>query len=187
MSASAEQLKIEQQGAQRMSLRTHATKRRLISGAAGAGLLTGALVVPALTGAHLRAGDPCANVRLPARQRRPARHQHRLRQRALLPGQPERPVRPRADAAPAQLPGVERHGVLELAHADDRPHRRRQPVDLHRPVRRPARPAGVNTYNVYNPDGTTDTGDVLHVLDVADHRHQDPRCPRRARSTSRRR
>ncbi len=38
-----------------MSLRTHATKRRIISGAAGAGLLTGALVVPALTGAFTSA------------------------------------------------------------------------------------------------------------------------------------
>jgi len=34
-----------------MSSRSHATRRRLISGAAGAGLLTGFLVVPALTGA----------------------------------------------------------------------------------------------------------------------------------------
>jgi hypothetical protein len=34
-----------------MSLRTHATSRRLFSGVASAGLLTGALVIPALTGA----------------------------------------------------------------------------------------------------------------------------------------
>jgi hypothetical protein len=34
-----------------MSLRTHATSRRLYSGVASAGLLTGALVIPALTGA----------------------------------------------------------------------------------------------------------------------------------------
>lgn len=34
-----------------MSPRTHATSRRLFSGVAGAGLLTGALVIPALTGA----------------------------------------------------------------------------------------------------------------------------------------
>ena len=57
-------------------------------------------------------------------------------------GQPERAVRPRADAAPAELPEEQRHGVLEHAHAADRAHRRRQPDDLHRPVRRPARPAG---------------------------------------------
>jgi hypothetical protein len=38
-----------------MSVRTHATRRRLISGAAGAGLVTGALVVPALTGAFTSA------------------------------------------------------------------------------------------------------------------------------------
>ena len=36
---------------------------------------------------------------------------------------------------------AERHRVLEHAHADDRPHGRRQPDDLHGPVRRPARPA----------------------------------------------
>ena len=34
-----------------MSLRIHATRRRLISGAAGVGLTAGTLVVPALTGA----------------------------------------------------------------------------------------------------------------------------------------
>ena len=46
---------------------------------------------------------------------------------------------------------------LEHAHADDRAHRRRQPDDLHRPVRRPARPAGDATrYKTYNPDGSTD-------------------------------
>ena len=33
--------------------------------------------------------------------------------------------------------------LSNIAHADDRAHRRRQPDDLHRPVRRPARPAGV--------------------------------------------
>ena len=37
---------------------------------------------------------------------------------------------------------VERHGAVQRAHAADRAHRRRQPDDLHRPVRRPARPAG---------------------------------------------
>ena len=37
---------------------------------------------------------------------------------------------------------VQRHGAVEHAHAADRAHRRRQPDDLHRPLRRPARPAG---------------------------------------------
>src|SRR3954464_9371378 len=55
---------------------------------------------------------------------------------------PKRPVRPRADAAPAELPEVERHGVLQYAHAADRAHGRGQPGDLHRPVRRPARATG---------------------------------------------
>ena len=41
-----------------MSRRIHATRRRLISGAAGAGLLTGALVVPALTGAVTAQATP---------------------------------------------------------------------------------------------------------------------------------
>ena len=37
---------------------------------------------------------------------------------------------------------VQRHGAVQHAHAADRAHRRRQPDHLHRPVRRPARPAG---------------------------------------------
>ncbi|MBO0844744.1 MAG: hypothetical protein J2P22_04940 [Nocardioides sp.] len=39
-----------------MSIRTHATRRRLLTGAASAGLMAGALVTPALTGATTAAG-----------------------------------------------------------------------------------------------------------------------------------
>ena len=51
----------------------------------------------------------------------------------------------------------QRHGPVQHAHADDRPHRRRQPDDLHGAVRRPPRPAAVqHATRRYNPDGTTD-------------------------------
>ena len=39
-------------------------------------------------------------------------------------------------------------------------------VDLHRPVRRPSRPAADQQYKTYNPDGTTDPDDVLRLLDA---------------------
>ncbi len=117
------------------------------------------------------------SVVVPARQRRQARDQHRLRQRPLRAGQPERPVRSRADAAPAQLPEEQRHGVLELAHADDRAHRRRQPDDLHRPVRRPARTAAVELVQDVQPGRVDRSGDVVRLLDVADHRHEDDDPP----------
>ena len=60
-----------------------------------------------------------------------------------------------------------------IAHADDRPHRRRQPDDLHRPVRRPARPAAVEHVQDLQPGRLDRSGDVVHVLDVAGHRHED--------------
>ena len=55
--------------------------------------------------------------------------------------------------APDELPEAERDDRVQHPHADDRPHGRRQPVDLHRPVRRPARPAAVELLQ----DATTPT------------------------------
>ena len=73
---------------------------------------------------------------------------------------------------------AERHRLLELAHADDRAHGRRQPDDLHRPVRRPSRPAGVELLQDLQPRRVDRSGDLVHVLDVAGHRHQEPTRPR---------
>jgi hypothetical protein len=120
---------------------------------------------------------------VPARERRAARHQHRVRQRALLPGQRERAVGPRTDAAPAELPRVERHRVLELAHSDDRPHGRRQPFDLHRPLRRPARAAGDQQLLPLQPGRHDRPGDLLRLLDESGRRHREG-AERRARHGS---
>ena len=56
-----------------------------------------------------------------------ARHLHHLRQHALPAGQPERPVRPRADAAPAQLHPRQRHAADERPHGPHLAHRERHP------------------------------------------------------------
>ena len=66
---------------------------------------------------------------------------------------------------------VERHRVLEPAHAADRPHRGRQPDDLHGPLRRPARPARVEQLQDVQPGRVDRPGDLVHVLDVAGRRH----------------
>ncbi len=109
---------------------------------------------------------------MPTRQRRQARHQPGLRQRALLPGQPERAVGPRADAASAQLPQVQRHGAVQHAHAADRAHRRRQPDDLHRPLRRPARAAGEQLLQDLQPRRQHRPGGLVRVLDRPGLRHR---------------
>ena len=56
------------------------------------------------------------HVVVPPGQRRQARGGDHLRQRALLPGQPERPVGPGADAEPAQLLRGQRHHALANNH-----------------------------------------------------------------------
>ena len=68
----------------------------------------------------------------------------------------------------------QRHDLLELTHADDRAHRRRQPVDLHGPVRRPSRPAGDELLQDVQLRRVDRPGNVVHLLDVADRRHQEP-------------
>ena len=88
-------------------------------------------------------GGGAADHQLPVGQRRVPRGPDHVRQRALLPGQPQRPVRPGADAPPAQLHPEQRDHAVEQPHPVDRSHRHRQPDQLHRPVRRPPWHSGV--------------------------------------------
>ena len=86
----------------------------------------------------------------------------RVRQRALLPGQPERPVRPGADAEPAELLHQQRHVPVQQPHAAHRAHRRRHPDHADRPVRRPARHADLQQLpglQRRRPNGTFNTTD----------------------------
>ena len=82
-------------------------------------------------------------------------------------------------------PEKQRHGVLQLAHADHRPHGRRQPLDLHRPVRRPPRPAVEATPT--RP--TTPTAQPIRPgrSPTGPRRSTTPQHHRRARPTTRRR
>ena len=177
-------------------MRMHAApRRRNVAALSAAALLTGTIV--AASGDSPGGGRRRSRAveRLPARQRRQARHQPGVRQRALLPGQPQRPVRPRADAAPAELPEVQRHRAVQHPHPADRAHRRRQPDHLHRPVRRPARPAGEQHLQDLQPGRLDRPGGLVRVLDVAGLRHRQaarppattPRRPWRTRRRSRRR
>ena len=108
--------------------------------------------------ARLCASDRALDVvlELPARERRLARGQHRLRQRPLLPRQPERPVGPRADAEPAELPADQRHALLELPHAADRA-TANDSLTIYSGLYgdRHGQPL-TNSFHTYNPDGSTD-------------------------------
>ena len=109
---------------------------------AATGALMTAAAVPVTAAVDAPGGETRADVVVvPFGQRRAARDQHHVRQRALLPGQPERPVGSRADADPHEVPAEQRRRDVEHAHAADRPHRRGQPRDLLGPLRRPPRPA----------------------------------------------
>ena len=76
---------------------------------------------------------------VPPRKRGQARCRDPLRQHALQPGQPERPLRPRADARAEELHHRPRHAALEHAYAADRAHGRRLADGVYGPVRRSAR------------------------------------------------
>ncbi len=149
--------------------------RRLFAAAGAAALIVSALAAAGATARVDTAAQPQAASACQLGNGVQARHQHRFRQRPLRAGQPERPVGSRADAAPARTSSRERHGVLELAHADDRAHRRRQPVDLHGSVRRPARPAAVELVQGVQPGWVDRSGDLVRLLDVADHGHEGER------------
>ena len=109
-------------------------------------------------------------------QRRPARHQHHVRQRALLPRQPERPVGSRADADPHELPAEQRRRDVEHAHAFDRPHCGGQPGDLLRPLRRSPRPAGEQQLQELHGrcERGDRTGHLVRLLELAgDQQHHE--------------
>ena len=109
---------------------------------AATGALMTAAAVPVTAAVDAPGGETRADVVVvPPGQRRAARHQHHVRQRALLPRQPERPVGPRADADAHEVPAEQRRRDVEHAHAFDRPHGGGQPRDLLRSVRRSSRPA----------------------------------------------
>ena len=165
--------------------------RRLTSLAGVATLVTGFGAAVATSPVHAAPISPAAKAgpaaeRVPARQWRQARHPAHLRQRPLLPGQPERAVRPAADAEPAELLRGQRHVPVQQPHAADRAHRRRHPDHVHRPVRRPARacrsPTATEAYNTGRHDRP---GRLVRLLDRPDLRHR--RRPERRATTPTRR
>ena len=123
---------------------------------------------------------------VPPGQRRQARGGAHLRQRALLPRQPECPVRPAADAEPAELLQAQRHVPVQQPHPADRAHRRRHPDHAHRPVRRPAGHAdleqlpGLQRRRPERQLQHDRPGGLVRVLDRPGLRHQDA-AERRAR------
>ena len=113
-------------------------------------------------------------------QRHQARGYARVRQRALLPGQPERPVRPGADAEPAELLHRQRHVPVQQPHAAHRAHRRQHPDHADRPVRRPARHADLQQLPGLQrgrPERQLQhhrPGGLVRLLDRPGLRHQEP-------------
>ena len=70
---------------------------------------------------------PAASLQPRQGRKDPARHLPAVRQRALLPGQPERPVRSRADAEPDQLPASRTARCSRTTTRPDLAHGRRDP------------------------------------------------------------
>ena len=95
-----------------------------------------------------------------------------LRQRPFPTGQPERPVRPRADAAPAQLHPLERHVRPERPHGADLTHGERDPDQPHRDVLRSPRSAGLELVPLLQDRRLDRVVLVLQVLDRPRRRHR---------------
>ena len=75
---------------------------------------------------------------LHVRERDQARDPDPVRQHAFPAGPRERPVGPRADAAPAELHPRQRHAAHERPHGPDLAHRDRDPLDADRRLSRSA-------------------------------------------------
>ncbi len=116
-------------------------------------------------GAERRGLQPCR--RRPGRAY-PARDLPAVRQHALQPRRPGGRVRPRADAAPARLPEVERHAVHERPHDPDLAHRGRDPELADRPLPRSAGADGLEQLRLlpgHEPDEGADVHELVQVLD----------------------
>ena len=165
-----------------MSPRTHATKRRIISGAAGAGLLTGALVVPALTGATPAQATPppTSGCQLGNGVQHVINivfdNVHFFRDNPNVPSDLEQ--------MPHLLNFLESNGtVFSNSHTPMIAHTADDSLTIYTGLYgdRHGQPVS-NSYNVYNPDGTTDpaTSFAYWTSPIIDTKTTPPR---RARST----
>jgi hypothetical protein len=88
-----------------------------------------------------------------------------VRQHALQARQPQRPVRSRADAAPAQLPQKQRHARHQRPHDPDLAYRRRHPRVADGAVSRSQRPDGLEQLRLLLEHRRTVLHVVVQVLD----------------------
>ena len=110
----------------------------------------------------------------------PARHLPAVRQRPLLPRQPERPVGSRADAESARLPEAERDAAHERPHRPDLPHGRRDSGLADGALPEPARSGRVELVWVLQAGRLGRVLVELQVLDRPDRRREP--CDRPADS-----
>ena len=139
-------------------------KLTAVAALAAAGLAV--LVAVQVAGAPGRAEHARRPGVVQARARRQARDLPPVRQHALQPRrQPQRRVRPGADAAPAELPEAERHALHERPHDPDLAHRRRDPVVADRPLPRPTGSDRVEQLRVLRLGKMPHNTSLVQVLD----------------------
>ena len=154
------------------------------------GALVACLVVAGLAGAAQQthaSSSAAGSDGVPARRQGQdqARHLPAVRQRPLPAGQPERPVGPRADAAPAELPQGQRHARHERPHRSDLPHGRRDPQLADGPLPGPARPGRLELVRLLQAGRLGRVLVELQVLDRPDRRRQPGERSRRRRRRTR--
>ena len=119
--------------------------------------------------ANGRASSPAASPtgRLHVRQRHQARHPDSVRQHALPAGQRERPIGPRADAAPAELHPRQRHPAHQRPHGPDLAYRDRDPLHADRRLPRPDGTADLEQLPLLHADWREPHRRRVRVLDGA--------------------
>ena len=121
------------------------------------------------TGGASQLASACARVGAQPYQ---ARHLRPVRQHASHAGQPERSVRPRADAEPPELPQGQRHAAEQALHDSHLAHRRRDPQLADRPLSGPDGHHGLELVRLLPVDRHPDVLVGVQVLEFA-------RSPRR--------
>jgi hypothetical protein len=165
-----------------MSIRTHATRRRLFSGVACSGLVTGALVLPALSGATTSALGATPSTASTCQLGHGISHVVNLVFDNVHFGRDNPNVPSDLERMPALMHFMKNNGtILSNTHTPLIAHTADDSLSIYTGLYgdRHGQPLS-NSYKTYNPDGTTDGRSRHHAVDGLLRHRPGQRCARPA-------